>query len=172
MAQTTPDEVLRRVLRLSSVNGLSVAIFAGLCALGSLVFGDLLGAGVGLLVAIGGITEVRGRNKLRQRDADGMRLLVRAQWMVLGVIWVYAASRIGSFDAMLALDNQTPEMRQMLAEAGVETAQLITLVEIFFYVFYSVVMLVTLIYQGGLALYYKHRTPMVAAALSVPPAAQ
>ena len=84
MAQTTPDEVLRRVLRLSSVNGLSVAIFAGLCALGSLVFGDLLGAGVGLLVAIGGITEVRGRNKLRQRDADGMRLLVRAQWMVLG----------------------------------------------------------------------------------------
>jgi len=172
MAQTTPDEVLRRVLRLSSVNGLSVAIFAGLCALGSLVFGDLLGAGVGLLVAIGGITEVRGRNKLRQRDADGMRLLVRAQWMVLGVIWVYAASRIGSFDAMLALDNQTTEMRQMLAEAGVETAQLITLVEIFFYVFYSVVMLVTLIYQGGLALYYKHRTPMVAAALSVPPAAQ
>jgi|UniRef100_UPI00404943E2 hypothetical protein len=172
MAQTTPDEVLRRVLRLSSVNGLSVAIFAGLCALGSLVFGDLLGAGVGLLVAIGGITEVRGRNKLRQRDADGMRLLVRAQWMVLGVIWVYAASRIGSFDAMLALDNQTPEMRQMLAEAGVETAQLITLVKIFFYVFYSVVMLVTLIYQGGLALYYKHRTPMVAAALSVPPAAQ
>ena len=172
MAQTTPDEVLRRVLRLSSVNGLSVAIFAGLCALGSLVFCDLLGAGVGLLVAIGGITEVRGRNKLRQRDADGMRLLVRAQWMVLGVIWVYAASRIGSFDAMLALDNQTPEMRQMLAEAGVETAQLITLVKIFFYVFYSVVMLVTLIYQGGLALYYKHRTPMVAAALSVPPAAQ
>ncbi len=172
MAQTTPDEVLRRVLRLSSVNGLSVAIFAGLCALGSLVFGDLLGAGVGLLVAIGGITEVRGRNKLRQRDADGMRLLVRAQWMVLGVIWVYAASRIGSFDAMLALDNQTTEMRQMLAEAGVETAQLITLVKIFFYVFYSVVMLVTLIYQGGLALYYKHRTPMVAAALSVPPAAQ
>ena len=77
----------------------------------------MLGAGVGLLVAIGGITEVRGRNKLRQRDADGMRLLVRAQWMVLGVIWVYAASRIGSFDAMLALDNQTPEMRQMLAEA-------------------------------------------------------
>ena len=172
MAQTTADEVLRRVLRVSSVNGLSVAIFAGLCALGSLVFGDLLGAGVGLLVAIGGITEVRGRNKLRQRDADGMRLLVRAQWMVLGVIWVYAASRIGSFDAMLALDNQTPEMRQMLAEAGVETAQLITLVKIFFYVFYSVVMLVTLIYQGGLALYYKHRTPMVAAALSVPPAAQ
>jgi hypothetical protein len=172
MAQTTPDEVLRRVLRLSSVNGMSVAIFAGLCALASLVFGDWLGAGVGLLVSYGGFTEVRGRNKLRKRDADGMRLLVRAQWMVLGVIWVYAASRIGSFDAMLALENQTPEMRQILTEAGIETAQLITLVKVFFYVFYSVVMLVTLIYQGGLALYYKHRTPMVQAALSAPPATQ
>lgn len=169
MATQTPDDVLRRVLRLSGINGKSVAIFAGLCALASLAFGDLLGAIVGCFVSFGGITEVRGRNKLRRGDADGMRLLVRAQWLVLGVIWAYAATRIGSFDAMLALENQTPEMQQILTEAGVETAQLITLVKIVFYVFYSVVMLVSLIYQGGLALYYKHRTPMVQAALAQPP---
>ena len=165
MAQPSPTAVHARVLRLSKINGWSVAIISGLGALVSLLFGDLFGCAIGALVLWGGITEIKGNHKLRRKDIDGMRLLVWAQLMVLGVIWVYAASSLGSFDAEFALSNQTPEMQQILTDAGVDTAELTTLIRLIFYVFYGVVMVVTLIYQGGLALYYRRRTPFVQEAL-------
>ena len=83
-----PEDVLHRVIKLSRLNGWSVAIFAGVCAVGSLAFGDLLGASVGLLVTFGGALEVRGHRMLKRNDAGGMRWLVRSQLVVLAVIWV------------------------------------------------------------------------------------
>ncbi|MCF7686823.1 MAG: hypothetical protein K9M98_09620 [Cephaloticoccus sp.] len=168
MAKLSPHDVRRRVLRISKMNGWSVAIIAGLGALISLLFGDPIGLGVGLLVMLGGITELRGHQRLLRHDINGIRLLVRAQLIVLGVVWVYAISRLGSFDADFALSNQTPEMRQILTEAGVDTAELITLIRLVFYVLYSSVMAVTLIYQGGLALYYHRRTAAVQEAITNP----
>ena len=162
----TPEEQLRRVLRTSKLNGLGVAIVAGLGALGSLAFGDLLGAMVGTLVAVGGIMELSGRKQLLHGDASGMRRLVRSQLLVLGVIVIYAVSRFASFDAESAMGNLTPEMRSEMSQAGVDLAAIVPLVRLMFYALYGSLAVVTLIYQGGLALYYRRHTKTVEQALA------
>ena len=179
--QPTPGDALRRVLRLSRMNGWSVALFAGLCSLVSLAFGDLVGFAVGLLVSFGGALEVRGYRQLKRRNPDGMTLLVRSQYVVLGAIWAYALPRLLSFDAGYLQTEVIPNLRQMLAATGMDldallaqadldAGQLVPLVHLFFVVLYGSVMLAALIYQGGLALYYRHRRAGVEAALRAPPA--
>jgi hypothetical protein len=174
-----PAEVLRRVLKVSRLNGWSVVIFAGLCALGALAFGDLVSFAVGAFVTVGGVIEVRGCRRLRRRDPDGMRLLVRSQLVVLGVIWAYALPRLLSFDATYLQDQVIPNLREVLAasgadfdslleQAGLNAKDIVPLVHLFFVVLYGSVMFVTLLYQGGLALYYHHRTAAVTEALRAP----
>jgi hypothetical protein len=164
-----PEEVLRRVLKVSRLNGWSVAIFAGLCSLVTLVSGDPVGVSVGLLVTLGGALEVRGHRMLQHGDAAGMKWLVRSQLVVLGTIWVYAATRLVSFDAELLSELITPDLRASLNEVGLTTEDILPLVRRFFYLLYGSVMAATLIYQGGLALYYRRRTALVAQALAAPP---
>ena len=178
--QPPPGDALRRVLRLARMNGWSVALFAGLCSLVSLAFGDLVGFAVGVLVSFGGALEVRGYRKLKRRDPDGMTLLVRSQLVVLGAIWAYALPRLLSFDAGYLQCEVLPNARQMLAaagmdldallaQAGIDAGQVVPLVHLFFVVLYGTVMLTTLIYQGGMALYYRHQRAGVEAALRAPP---
>jgi hypothetical protein len=162
----TPEEQLRRVLRTAKLNGLGVAIVAGVGALGSLAFGDLLGAAVGALVTVGGAMELSGRKLLERGDADGMRRLVRSQLLVLGVIVVYAVSRFASFDAESAMGNLTPDMRNDLTQAGVDLAAILPMVRLMFYALYGSLAVVTLFYQGGLALYYRRHTGAVKLALA------
>lgn len=161
-----PEETLVRVLRISKLNGLSVLIIAGLGALFSLATWDLVGVVVGGLVAYGGWMELSGRKHLLRGEAvEGMRRLVRSQWIVLGVILVYCVSRLASFDAESALGPLTPEMRTQLVEAGVDLASIMPLIRLAFYGLYGSVALVTLIYQGGMARYYRRRTDVVKQAL-------
>ena len=175
-----PDKVLRQVLWVSGLNGWSVALFAGVCALGALPFGDLVSCVVAVLVMVGGIMEIRGHRQLRRRDPDGMRLLVRSQLVVLGVIWVYAVPRLLSFDAAYVQDQVIPNLRDNLAalgmsmdeflqEVGLDQKQIVPLVHRVFVALYGTVMFVTLLYQGGLALFYRRRTAAVEAALRAPP---
>jgi hypothetical protein len=169
MAKRTPQEVLRRILRMSALNGWSVALFSGFCALISLLFGQLTGTGVGVMIMIGGIMELRGRKKLQRHDIDGMRLLVRAQLFVLGVVLVYAVSRVASFDAEFARSNVSPEMQQLLTESGVDLGEILPLIKLAFYGMYGAVILATILYQGGMAWYYHRRTAAVRIALTAPP---
>ncbi len=176
-----PADVLRRVLRLSRMNGWSVAVFAGLCSLASLAFLDLVGFAVGLLVTLGGALEVVGHRRLKRRDPGGMALLVRSQFVVLGVIWAYALPRLLSFDTGYLQDQVIPNAREILSswfgiqldaflsQLELTPAQLVPLVHLFFVVLYGSVMLTTLIYQGGLALFYRHRRAAVETALRPPP---
>ena len=164
-----PEEILRRVLKVSRLNGWSVAIFAGLCSLVTLATGDPVGVSVGLLVTLGGALEVRGHRMLQRGNAAGMTWLVRSQLVVLGTIWVYAATRLLSFDAELVRELVTPELRTSLNELGLTMEDILPLVRRAFYLLYGSVMAVTLIYQGGLALYYRRRTALVAQALAAPP---
>ena len=164
-----PADVLRRVLKISRLDGWSVAIFAGICTLVSLALLDPVGIAVCLLVMLGGLLEVRGQRMLSRRDADGMRWLVRSQLVVLGVIWTYAATRLVSFDEGLVREMITPDMRSSLGELGLTPEDILPLVRRFFYLLYGSVMAATLIYQGGLALYYRRRRAAVALALQAPP---
>jgi hypothetical protein len=146
-----------------------VAVFAGLCWLVALALGDLTGVLVGALAVVSGVMEVRGHRQLRRGDAGGMKWLIRAQLLLLGVILAYSAARIVSFDRELALANLTPDMRDALNQLGMQPEELIPLIQRVLWAFYSAVMLTTCLYQGGLAVYYRRRTPLVVEALAVPP---
>ncbi len=168
--ETTPEEKMyRRVLFVSGFDGWSVVIVAGLGTLLSLLFTSLNGIFVGLLLIGAGAMELHGRRLLRRRNAEGMRWLVRAQVFLLGVILVYCVSRLGSFDAETAMGNLTPEMQAALNEAGVTTADLMPLVHVAFFATYAIVAVVSLFFQGGLAMYYRSRTARVTAFLTGSP---
>jgi len=175
-----PEVVLRRVVRLARLNGWSVALFAGLCALISLAFLDPLGVEVSLLVALGGALEVHGQRMLTRRQADGVRWLVRGQIVVLAVIWAYAARQLLSFDPVYLRDEVIPNAREWLSALGINFDQIfeqadmdkeavVAFVRLMLVVVYGSVALVTLIYQGGLALYYRGCAAAVATALQAPP---
>jgi L-fucose mutarotase/ribose pyranase (RbsD/FucU family) len=165
----SPEKILQRVLVVAAVDGWSVTILAVLGSLVSLLLGDLSGALVGVFVFAAGFTELRGRRRLQRGDAAGVALLVRAQLLLLSVILVYCVSRLGSFDGETVMGNLTPELQAALAEAGVQRADILPLVRIAFYGTYGTVIIVSIVFQGGLAWYYRQRSAAVTAALAAPP---
>ena len=178
MAKRTPKETLHRVMRTALLNGWSIALFAGFCAFVSLAFGDWVGAFIGTVVTVGGVVEIRGRRRLEQRDAEGgMEMLIRAQLIVMGVIWVYGVERLMSFDlegTMIELGSaikmiSDPDLKAMIDQVGLSPQDILGLTRITFYSMHATALLVTLIYQGGLALYYRSRREIVREALTAPP---
>lgn len=168
------------MLGISRLNGWSVALFGGLCLLVATVMLDPIGIGLSLVAVSSGAMEIRGRGRLRRRDASGMDGLIRAQLLLLTVILVYCASRVFGFDAGYLRDEVIPEARQnlllfgieldaMLREGGLTVDDLIPFVRYTYWLIYSVIALVACFYQGGLALYYRRRRPLVEAALAGPP---
>jgi hypothetical protein len=177
---TPAEQALARVLRVSRLNAWSIVVVAVLGALGSLLLGALGGALTGLLVAIAGGMELRGRRRLRRRDASGIRLMVRAELFLLAVIAVYCVSRIASFDAGYLKEQVLPELKQnllvlgvslsdTLAEAGLTEEQVVPLVHRLFLALYGTVLVVALVYQGGLARWYGRKELLVQEALAAPP---
>jgi len=166
---TPAEKTLQRVLTVSRFNGWSVVMIAAFGILLTLVLGDLLGTFIGGLAVVSGWMEVRGHRKLKQRDPEGMKWLVRSQLFLLGVVLAYCASRLGSFDADTAMANLTPDMEAMLKESGLERGDILPLVRMAFLATYLSVAAVCLVYQGGMALYYRSRTKLVTEALAANP---
>lgn len=165
---TPQDKALKRVLLVSAIDGWSVTVIASLGVLLTLIIGDWLGTGIGLLVLAAGVLELHGRRQIMRRDSDGLKQLVRAQLFLLAVILVYCTSRLGSFDADTAMASLTPDMEALLKEAGLERADILPLVRITFFATYGGVALLSLLFQGGLILYYRRKTRLVTAALTAP----
>jgi len=175
---SAPEKTLRRILLVSAIDGWSIALFAGLCTLVSLFLGEWIGVLVGGLVTAGGVLEVRGRAALIRGESAGISGLVRAQTLILVTIWIYALLNLITYDEAAIMAQFTPELRSALSQAGMSVEDLRPMMKPAFFGFYLVVMGVTLLFQGGLALYYRSRRPAVAAALeargaapSEPPAA-
>ncbi|MEO6993363.1 MAG: hypothetical protein ABI273_07020 [Lacunisphaera sp.] len=166
---TEAEKAMKRVLRISRFNGWSVIIIAALGALITLAMGDISGMAVGVLIAVAGWMEVRGHKLLKKRNPDGMKALVRSQMFLLAIILVYCATRLGSFDSGAVLGNVTPDMESMLKEAGINKADVVPMVRTAFFAGYGIFALLTLFYQGGMALYYRAKTPLVLEALRTLP---
>ncbi len=166
---TPPEKTLKRILLITAIDGWSIIVLASLGVLLTFILGDWVGSFMGLLVLAAGVMEIRGRRRLTRRDAGGMQQLVRAQLFLLAVILVYCASRLGSFDADTALANLTPDMEAMLKEAGLVRADILPLVRIAFIATYGLVAFLSLLFQGGLILYYRSKTRPVTEALAAPP---
>ena len=163
-APLSPQERLRRLLRVAKADGLSVLIVAGGFGLLSAAFGDLSGAGVGFVVALAGAIELRGASLLRSGKLVGLRWLVGSQAYLLAVIFAYAAYRL----ANLAHDPIARAINRALLTAGADPDLLPFEPREIMKATYVVLVAATLLYQGGMILYYIRRRTAVALALATP----
>ena len=159
-----PDETLQRVLRLARADGLGVLIVATFFALTSAAIGDLTGAVVWLLVGGAGASELHGGVLLRGGEARGLSWIVASQFLLLFVVAVHCALRLSHYDATLMREALTPEMKATVAQAEIKEEDFLRLV---YNTTYTAIAGVTLLYKGGLALYFHRRRQAVAAALAL-----
>lgn len=161
-----PADTLRRVIKVAQVNGM-VFVFpvALLCSLFALLMGDLVSVFFGLLVAAAGWSEWHGAKLLQRGEARGINWLVRSQLYLMTLILVYALERMGNYDPEYVRSLIGPEMNQIFQESGLNIQDILPLVRIAFYLLYGTLAVTTLVYQGGLALFYRRRAGAVRAAL-------
>jgi len=165
---TKAEKTLKWVLTISLIDGWSIIGIAALGMLITVIIGDYSGVMVGLLIAAAGAMELRGRKLLKRRDPSGMKTLARSQLFLLAVVLVYCVTRLGSFDDATVLGNLTPDMEAALKESGIQKADVLPMVRLAFFSIYGGVALGTLLYQGGMALYYRAKTPLITEALTTP----
>lgn len=168
MPASPAEKNLRRVLLISAIDGWSIALFAGLCTLIALLFASWISVIIGALITAAGVIELRGRGRLVRGDPTGMSGLVGAQLIILGTIWLYSLVNLITYNEAAIVAKITPELRNALSQSGFEVEDLLPMLKPAFFGFYLVVMGVTLLFQGGLALYYHSRRPRVVAALTTP----
>ena len=166
MTDSSSEKTLRNVLTISVIDGWSVTLFAGFCTLVSLAFGEWIGVYIGGLITASGVMGLHGRRKLLRGDANGMNGLVRAQVVILATIGLYAFRNLLAFDEATIMEGLTSEMRTVLDQYGISTDTLRAMLKPVYYGFYLVVIGLTLLFQGGLALFYHSRKAKVSEALA------
>ncbi len=160
-----PEETLLRVLRVARLDGMSMLLIAGVFALLSALGGDVIGAMIGLLVAGAGAVELHGATMITHGETHGMRWLTGSQMLCLvsvicycGVQWLRA--RVPVFP---------PEVEALLQQDADQLGM--TKHDFILFAFnrllYVILAAGTLVYQGGMAIYYLRRRGAVARALGV-----
>jgi hypothetical protein len=157
-----PSEVLRRVMRVARFDGMSVLAVAGAFALASAMLHDEQGTVIGLLIAGAGAIELHGVSLLRQGDEHGTRWLVSSQCSLLVVILGYVALRLSHVDITLLQPLLTDEQKRVILQRGLTIDEFLRAVYV---MGYGIIAIATVIYQGGMAIYYLLRRTAVAAAL-------
>jgi hypothetical protein len=161
MSESIPEPKLSRVLTLSLMDGWCMTLFSGFCMSMSLLLGQWSGAAVGAIVMSCGITTLLNRKRLIRGDAGGMVWLLRAQLVVLTIVFLFVLENLLAFDAAALMAHLTPEMRSVLDQYGVSVADLEPLLKPVYFSSYILVMTGTLLFQGGLALFYQTRRGQV-----------
>ena len=156
-----PSEVLRRVVRVSMFDGVSVLLVAGACALISAASRDVFAAVIGLLVAGAGGMEMNGAAMLRAGDARGMRWLFWSHFQIGGSMMVYVAARLLNPEIAPLRRVVTPELAEQIQQVGLTVDQF--LIEMMRIVYFSLIA-ATVLYQGGMTIYYTRRRAAVMAA--------
>lgn len=159
-----PHEVLNRVLRVAHIDGRLLLFIAGGFALISAWAGDHIGAIVGCCAAGAGAWELHGVGRLRSHAVNGVSDLIGSQILLLGVIFAYVAYQLSHFDSGGILAAVTPELKERFNELGIGSDQYLPLLKQSYYIGYIVVALVSLVYQGGLALFYRRSRSSIARA--------
>jgi hypothetical protein len=157
-----PSEVLRRVTRVARFDGMSILGVAGAFALISAASRDVSGAVIGLLVAGAGAIELHGAALLRAGRGNGMRWLVSSQLYLMTTMLTYVALRMANPDISTIRPVVTVELAAQIQQAGMTIDQF--LLE-FLRLVYLCVAGATLLYQGGMTVYYLRRRVAVEAAM-------
>ena len=169
-----PGHRLQRVLTIARVDGWSIVIIAGLSGLVTLIQGNWLVTLAAGLVVLTGAGELHGRRLLQRGSDSGLSWMIGAQLLLLLVIWIYAWCRWRYFDPA-ALWAELPgfvrtEVDRQLLTAGLDPAlNRPFLLQLTNTLTCLVLSLVSVIYQGGMAIYYSAQRPHVRQALLASP---
>ncbi len=157
-----PEEALLRVLRVSRANGMSVALVSGLFAVLAATSGDYVGAIAGLVVAGAGAMEVHGGTLLNHYDLRGSRWLVSSQAVCLLGILVYCAVRL----VFVQIPPLPEEVNALIAadarQLGMTSEEFVRKTYVAGFILIAVL---SVFYQGGMAIYYLRRKRSVAQAI-------
>jgi hypothetical protein len=159
------------MLRVARLDGGSVLVLCGALAIASAWYGDFTGAVIGVLIAGAGAFELHGAGLIKAGEPRGLNWLVASQLYLLATILSYVGWRLMSYDpaAMRRLLEpvlHNPEIQAQFDEAGVTEADLFATLRTYYFTGFKMVAVGTLLYQGGMALYYHRRRAAVAAALA------
>lgn len=157
-----PAYALRRVTHIARLDGLGVLTIAGLFALASALLHDEVGTAIGLAVAGAGAIELHGVALLRHGAERGMHWLVGSQILLLVVVLGYVALRLWHVDITAMRPLLSSAQQQVIVQSGLSVDQFLRTV---YKATYILVGIATLLYQGGLTIYYQRRRAAVAAAL-------
>ena len=157
-----PEEAFYRTVRVANIDGICVMAIAGMLALAAASGGDWVGAGIGLAVAAAGAIELHGVGLLRAGHARGMNWLIASQPYLCAVLLGYCGWRLSAPDLSALKMAMTSQLREQIAATGWGEDEFLR----FAYVLtYTAVGIGTLIYQGGMTLYFLRRRAAVTEAV-------
>jgi hypothetical protein len=148
------------------LDGAVVLALAGAFTLVSASAGNQVEMLIGLLIAGAGAFELHGAGLLQGGEIRGLRWLVVSQLYLLVTVLLYVGLRLVSFDPALINLIMTDTLRQRYLDAGLTSEQIDQVVQWSYHLTYAIVGVLTIVYQGGMAIYYYRRRTAVAAALA------
>lgn len=157
-----PELVFARVVRLATMDGLSIVIFAGLYAFMCATSGIPVGAVIGLLGAGAGAMELHGVGLLRHGEPRGITWLIASQPFLWCVVMAYCGFKLIHFQMPLIPDQfrafiaLSAEQMGMTVEEYARFANRLTVV---------LLAIISLLYQGWMTWYYYTRRHAVIRAL-------
>ncbi|MGD1030126.1 MAG: hypothetical protein ABSA05_03210 [Opitutaceae bacterium] len=165
-----PSEVLRRVLRTARLDGTIVLVLSGAFAVIAAAAHDVIGAGTGIAIAAAGAMELHGTGLLRRFEEKGMRWLIASQLFLMACILAYVSlwlnqvpiEQIKASIRSLYTPDQLAQLRSMTRDSNLTPDEALRQLKSFFC---DAVVIGTVIYQGGMSIYYSRRRAAVAAAL-------
>jgi hypothetical protein len=168
-----PAEVLRRVLRTARFDGTSILVVAAAFAFGSAMLHDTHGTIVSLMVAGAGAIELHGAGLLSHGEERGLRWLVTAQIYLMFVMLSYVTYSLHHVDlagfkhllrsTAADMGMPTDELRQTAVQSGLTLDDFL---RSGYELFYLLVGLATVLFQGAMAVYYARRQPPISQALN------
>ncbi len=147
---------LKRLLRISRVNGWTVVVIAGLFGLLSLLTLDVAGFLVGAGVTGAGAMEIVGHRRLENGQSGARGFMVGSQGWLIFCVLIYCTWRLFIFDVddPLAILGDSELLRSVATSGGLPMSVLEGMVTLVYQLMYRLVAALTLIFQGGLGLYY------------------
>ena len=131
---------------------------------------DVTGAVTGIAIAAAGAMELHGAGLLRNFDEKGMRWLIASQLFLMAFILAYACYRLNTLSiaetkavfGSVYTPEQVDEFRSVAREANLTPDDALRL---FNTTLWGAVGIGTVIYQGGMSIYYNRRRAAVVTAL-------
>ncbi|MFT3828189.1 MAG: hypothetical protein QM691_00635 [Opitutaceae bacterium] len=169
MPARSPAQCLQRLLAVARFDAISLAVVAAPAALIALVLREWFAATVGAAVALCGWLEWSGQRHLARGRPTGLVRLIAAQLLCLAAILLYAyrlAGQVRADHILQLLPSFTREQLFLLFPDADSAGAFLLLVQ---RLMVGAIVLVAVIYQGGMAFYYLRSRHVVRALLVAPP---